>query len=133
MSFIFSILRLLAIRATPSAEFCVVSSMPYFGRSSDNQCHFGTLVRSRGFGGASIVYVKEQMGHSSVQVTVHPYGHLLPEANVNWAVQLDSKQARSNSQQSIEKIIEDALQTIEEIGGGGWTRTNDLRIMRPSL
>jgi len=35
----------------------------------------------------------------------------------------------TNPQQSIEEIPEDALQTIEEIGGGGWTRTNDLRIM----
>jgi Sigma-70 region 2 len=25
------------------------------------------------------------------------------------------------------------LQVIENLGGGGWTRTNDLRIMRPSL
>jgi hypothetical protein len=28
---------------------------------------------------------------------------------------------------------DDMLQVVEELGGGGWTRTNDLRIMRPSL
>jgi hypothetical protein len=27
----------------------------------------------------------------------------------------------------------DLLQVVEEIGGGAWTRTTDLRIMRPSL
>ena len=29
----------------------------------------------------SVVYVKEQMGHSSIQVTVDIYGHLIPGAN----------------------------------------------------
>jgi hypothetical protein len=30
-------------------------------------------------------------------------------------------------------VSPDVLQVVEGIGGGGWTRTNDLRIMRPSL
>jgi len=28
-----------------------------------------------------VSYVKEQMGHSSIQVTVDIYGHLIPGAN----------------------------------------------------
>ena len=39
--------------------------------------------------GASLVYVKEQMGHSSIQVTVEIYGHLIPGANVSFVDQLD--------------------------------------------
>jgi hypothetical protein len=39
--------------------------------------------------GASIVYVKEQMGHSSIQVTVDIYGHLIPGANVSFVDRLD--------------------------------------------
>jgi integrase len=35
-------------------------------------------------------YVKEQMGHSSIQVTVDVYGHLIPGANIAWADALDS-------------------------------------------
>ena len=31
--------------------------------------------------GESPVYVKEQMGHSSIKVTVDSYGHLVPGAN----------------------------------------------------
>ena len=31
--------------------------------------------------GESVVYVKEQLGHSSIQVTVDIYGHLVPGAN----------------------------------------------------
>ena len=77
------------------------------------------------------------MGHSSIQVTVDTYGHLIPGANVNWVDWLDSEtspqQPATNPQQSREELPKDVLQTLEEIGGGGWTRTNDLRIMRPSL
>jgi len=31
--------------------------------------------------GESITYLKEQMGHHSIQVTVDLYGHLIPGAN----------------------------------------------------
>ena len=31
--------------------------------------------------GESVVYVKEQLGHSSIQITVDTYGHLIPGAN----------------------------------------------------
>jgi hypothetical protein len=39
--------------------------------------------------GASIVYVKGQMGHSSIQVTVDTCGHLIPGANVSFVDRLD--------------------------------------------
>jgi integrase len=31
--------------------------------------------------GESVAYVKEQMGHSSIQITVDVYGHLVPGGN----------------------------------------------------
>ena len=31
--------------------------------------------------GESLAYVQEQLGHSSIQVTVDTYGHLIPGAN----------------------------------------------------
>jgi integrase len=37
----------------------------------------GTLLST----GASPVYVKEQLGHSSISMTVDIYGHLIPSAN----------------------------------------------------
>lgn len=39
--------------------------------------------------GESLVYVKEQMGHSSVQVTVDLYGHLIPGGNKQAVDRLD--------------------------------------------
>jgi hypothetical protein len=39
--------------------------------------------------GESPVYVKEQMGHSSIQVTVDLYGHLIPGGNKQAVDRLD--------------------------------------------
>jgi integrase len=40
--------------------------------------------------GESVTYVKEQMGHHSIQVTVDLYGHLIPGANRAAANRLES-------------------------------------------
>lgn len=42
--------------------------------------------------GQSPVYVKEQLGHSSIQMTVDIYGHLIPSSNRGAVNQLDSTQ-----------------------------------------
>jgi integrase len=103
-------------------------------RFHDLRHTFGSLLIQ---GGASLAYVKEQMGHSSIQVTVDTYGHLIPGANVNWVDRLDSntepQQLATKQQQRPELQAPDSPETIDKIGGGGWTRTNDLGIMRPSL
>jgi len=39
--------------------------------------------------GASPVYVKEQLGHSSIQMTVDIYGHLIPSSNRAFVNRLD--------------------------------------------
>jgi len=52
--------------------------------------------------GASLMYVSEQMGHSSIQVTVDTYGHLVPGRNIEWmdGLSLNSKQPESNPEAS---------------------------------
>jgi integrase len=57
-------------------------------RLHDLRHTFGSLLLQKG---ASVVYVKEQMGHSSIQVTVDTYGHLVPSADVAFVDRLDSK------------------------------------------
>jgi integrase len=54
-------------------------------RLHDLRHSFGSLLIQSG---ASIVYV-EQMGHSSIQVTVDIYGHLISGANVSFVDWLD--------------------------------------------
>jgi len=109
-------------------------------RLHDLRHTFGSLLIQNG---ASIVYVKEQMGHSSIQVTVDTYGHLIPGGNVAFVDRLDtvaSANANSSPQQSATPAqLGESSQSgipaeiIDLIGGGGRTRTYDLRIMRPSL
>jgi integrase len=109
-------------------------------RLHDLRHTFGSLLIQNG---ASIVYVKEQMGHSSIQVTVDIYAHLIPGANVSFVDTLDAEpgqhgetttqQNATPAQQSPQSETEIPSEVADLIGGGGWTRTNDLRIMRPSL
>jgi len=103
-------------------------------RFHDLRHTFGSLLIQ---GGASVTYVKEQMGHSSIQVTVDTYGHLIPGANVNVVDRLDATpepQQTATKQQQCPKVqVPNSPESIDKIGGGGWTRTNDLGIMRPSL
>jgi integrase len=57
-------------------------------RLHDLRHTFGSLLIQSG---ASIVYVKEQMRHSSIQVTIDIYGHLIPGANISFVDRLDEK------------------------------------------
>jgi integrase len=109
-------------------------------RLHDLRHTFGSLLIQNG---ASIVYVKEQMGHSSIQITVDIYGHLIPGANVCFVDRLDEvleQEEKTTPQQNATPAqpaeaadSEISTEAVGLIGGGGWTRTNDLRIMRPSL
>jgi integrase len=109
-------------------------------RLHDLRHTFGSLLIQNG---ATLPYVKDQMGHSSIQVTVDTYGHLIPGANVSFVDTLDATpkvadattpQQNATPAQLVEMgVPPDLAQVVEEIGGGGRTRTYDLRIMRPSL
>lgn len=53
--------------------------------------------------GESPVYVKEQLGHSSIQITVDIYGHLIPGANRGAVNKLDDAPDRTLSAPSDQK------------------------------
>ncbi len=84
------------------------------------------------------------MGHSSIQVTADIYGHLVAGADVRYVDQFDvappnptaatTPQPDANQTQTRRSEADDMpREVVDLIGGGGWTRTSDLRIMRPSL
>ena len=54
-------------------------------------------TKVNGQDGASLAYVKEQMGHSSIQITVDTYGHLILGADINW---IDGLDRRTSQQQN---------------------------------
>ncbi len=58
-------------------------------RLHDIRHTYASLLLSKG---ESPVYVKEQLGHSSIKMTVDVYGHLIPGSNRGAVNQLDSPQ-----------------------------------------
>ena len=58
-------------------------------RIHDIRHTYASLLLSQG---ESPVYVKEQLGHQSIQITVDIYGHLIPNSNRGAVNRLDSPQ-----------------------------------------
>ena len=81
--------------------------------------------------GASLPYVRDQLGHSSIQVTVDLYGHLAPSANIGWVDGLDAiipqQQNAPPAQAATAEHNEEGLDVIETYGSPGVIRTPDLR------
>jgi integrase len=50
--------------------------------------------------GESLAYVRDQMGHSSIQITVDTYGHLIPGANRQAVNRLDDAEWRTTGGKS---------------------------------
>ena len=59
--------------------------------------------------GESLAYVRDQLGHSSIQVTADVYGHLVPSANRAAVDRLDAVPIR----------IPDASEDEKSVGGDG--------------
>ena len=57
-------------------------------RFPDLRHTFGSLLIP---GGSSLAYVRDQMGHSSIQITVDVYGHLVSGGDIGWIDRLDGK------------------------------------------
>ncbi len=87
--------------------------------------------------GASLLYVKEQLGHSSIQVTADIYGHLLPSANIAWVDALGSgtspQQNATQAQPRKNEKLSEGVQVVQNHGAGEGNRTPDLRFTKPLL
>jgi hypothetical protein len=102
-------------------------------------CSAGSLLIQNG---ASLTYVKEQMGHSSIQVTVDVYGHLVPGANIAWVDRLDAKTspqqnatpAQPEATRAADEgnvLLPEVVDIVREKGGErGGNRTFNLLIKR---
>jgi integrase len=84
-------------------------------RFHDLRHTFGSLLIQDG---ASLTYVKEQMGHGSIQITADTYGHLIPGADIAWVDRLDAPMAAQKSanrtQTPIAEHAEREMEVIEK-------------------
>jgi integrase len=108
-------------------------------RFHDLRHTFGSLLIQDG---ASLAYVRDQMGRSSIKITADCYGHLVPGANISWVDRLDEPSLRkTNTQESANQTQmisegeeEDSgeplepTEQIEDIGERGRNRTFNLLI-----
>ncbi len=74
-----------------------------------------------------MVYVKEQLGHSSIQITVDTYGHLIPGANRGAVDRLDDAPTQPSATQAQPEPY-DAYEALDKIaillGESGEPRRN---------
>ena len=82
--------------------------------------------------GASLAYVRDQLGHSSISVTVDRYGHLAPSVNVLWVDRLDletsQQQNATRAQPEQGPESEDSSEVIEKNGGPGGVEPHDTQL-----
>ncbi len=81
-------------------------------RLHDLRHTFGSLLIQ---GGASLTYVKEQMGHSSIQITVDTYGHLIPGADIKWIDRLDETSSKPNATQAQPEPLDSEQNSAEVV------------------
>lgn len=86
-------------------------------RFHDLRHTFGSLLIQDG---APLAYVKEQMGHhSSIQITVDTYGHLIARADIAWVDRLDSNASpHQNAPQAYPRHNSDRDEFLEEFVSG---------------
>jgi len=114
-------------------------------RFHDLRHTFASLLLQQG---ESLIYVKEQMGHSSIQLTVDLYGHLIPGGNKQAVDRLDqpvnvvaapqpsatqAQPARYVWTPRASKPSELLEDTGSVFGVSDGFRTRDLRIHNPAL
>jgi len=83
--------------------------------------------------GENLAYIKDQLGHSSIQVTVDLYGHLIPGANRGAVDALANATGRHLSATNKKRDQSPPLQPRDFPGAGEWTRTTDQLITNQLL
>jgi hypothetical protein len=72
--------------------------------------------------GESLAYVKDQLGHSSIKITVDLYGHLVPGANRGAVERLADATTRNPHATEVKKAVEEQ----EASGEKNWSRGREL-------
>ena len=91
-------------------------------RFHDLRHTFGSLLIQDG---ASLAYVKDQMGHSSIQITVDTYGHLIPGADIAWVDRLDAKTTPQQNATQAQQTPTDSERENVEVAERVWLPPRD--------
>ena len=99
-------------------------------RFHDLRHTFGSMLIGTG---APLTYVRDQMGHSSIKITVDIYGHLIPSADIKFMDRLEQAatgphQSATQAQPTEEGPKDDTAEMLEKIGVDDGIRTRDVQI-----
>ena len=99
-------------------------------RFHDLRHTFGSMLIQAG---APLTYVRDQMGHSSIKITVDIYGHLIPSADIAYMDRLEQaatspQKSATQAQPAEEAREEDGSEVVEGIGVSDGIRTRDVQI-----
>lgn len=78
-------------------------------RFHDLRHTFASLLIAQG---ESLAYVRDQLGHSSIQITVDTYGHLVPGSNRQAVDRLDDLQPPATKMQPEELTVQKKVQSL---------------------
>jgi len=91
-------------------------------RFHDLRHTFGSLLIQAG---ASLAYVRDQMGHNSIQITVDIYGHLMPGANISFVDRLDGPMIPQESATPAQHEVPREPAEIKEVVWNEWLGRRD--------
>jgi len=107
----------------------ICAIMPSSGvcRARHSRDTFGSLLIQTG---ASLAYVRDQMGHSSIQITVDIYGHLIPGANISYVDKLDEcpQESARQPQESSDREFQEFQEVLKNEWLGGRDSNPDTQI-----
>jgi hypothetical protein len=91
-------------------------------RFHDLRHTFGSMLIQAG---ASLAYIQDQMGHSSIQVTVDIYRHLIPGANTSFVDKLDRLTSPQESARQPQEKPPAGIDGFEEVLANEWLGGRD--------
>ena len=72
-----------------------------------------------------MAYVRDQMGHASIQITADVYGHLIPGANISYVDRLDSTASPQQSAMPPQCSLAVEQRELVEVFGNEWLGRRD--------
>ena len=107
---------------------------PLLSRAGLRRIRFHDLRHSHGSlliqAGASLAYVRDQMAHSSIQVTVDLSGYLIPGANVAFVDKLDGQISGQQSATQPQQRARLESDGFKEVLGNEWLGGKDSNLRR---
>ena len=113
---------------TTSVRRSSVPSRPPGCLSTSTHClrhTFASLLLQQG---ESPAFVQQQLGHSSIKLTVDTYGRWLPLGSADAIDRLDSGTPGSRLVANPPSDLVLGAEVTEKVGSPGWTRTSDILI-----